>query len=119
MKIAGINAYSGTIDKTFQIAKAAQEVKSVTPKSGAVKKVAPGKSFKLKASASKEQGTAEFKKVSGSKKLTISSAGKVTAKKGLTKGKTYTLKYKVRIKATKNCEATKYVTKTVKVKIKK
>ena len=116
VKITGINAYSGTIDKTFQIRKAAQEVKSVTPKSGAIKKVALGKSFKIKAAASKEQGTAQFKKVSGNKKLKISSTGKVTAEKGLKKGKTYTLKYKVRIKATRNCKATKYVTRTVKIR---
>ena len=47
------------------------------------------------------------------------SDGKVTVKKGLVKGKTYKLKYKVRIKATKNYKATKYVTRTVKIKIKK
>ena len=91
----------------------------MSPKHGATKKVAPSKSFVIKALASKEKGTAQFKKVSGNSKLTISSAGKVTAKKGLVKGKTYTLKYKVRIKATKNYKATKYVTRTVKVKIKK
>ena len=119
VNINGINAYNGTINKTFQIAKGTQKVKSLNPKSGATKKVALGKSFKIKATASIEQGTAQFKKVSGNKKLTISSSGKVTAKKGLKKGKTYTLKYKVRIKETRNCKATKYVTRTVRVKIKK
>ena len=119
VNITGINAYNGTINKTFQIAKGTQKVKSLNPKSGATKKVALGKSFKIKATASIEQGTAQFKKVSGNKKLTISSSGKVTAKKGLKKGKTYKLKYKVRIKETRNCKATKYVTRTVRVKIKK
>ena len=118
VRITGINGYKGTINKTFTITKATQTVKAVTPKSGATKEVALGKSFTIKATASKEQGTAQFKKVSGNSKLTLSSSGKVTAKKGLKKGTTYTLKYKVRIKETKNCKTTKYVTRTVKVKIK-
>lgn len=117
--ISGINEYTGTIDKTFNIAKAEQKVKAVTPKSGKAKKLAIGKSFTIKATASIEQGEAQFKKLSGNRKLKISSTGKVTAKKGLKKGKIYKLKYKVRIKATGNCETTKYVTKTVKIRIKK
>ena len=94
-------------------------VKSVTPKNGATKKLASGKSFTIKAAASKEKGPAQFKKISGNSKLTLSSSGKVTAKKGLTKGRIYSLKYKVRIKATRNYKATKYVTRKVKIKIMK
>ena len=119
VEITGINEQDGMIIKTFKIAKATQKVKAVTPKNDATKKLAVGKSFMIKATASKEQGTAQFKKVSGNKKLKISSTGKVTAEKGLKKGKTYTLKYKVRIKATENCKTTKYVTRTVKIKISK
>jgi hypothetical protein len=107
------------INKTFKITKATQKVKAVTPKNGATKKIALGKSFKIKAAASKEKGKAQFKKVSGNSKLKLSSAGKVTAKGGLVKGRTYTLKYKVRIKATKNYKATKYVKRTLKIKIRK
>ena len=116
--IKGKGNYSGTQTPTFQITKATQTVQTVTPKSGATKTIAQGKSFTIKATASKEQGTAQFKKVSGNSKLTITSAGKVTAKKGLVKGRTYILKYKVRIKATRNYNTTKYVTRTVKIKIK-
>ena len=89
VKITGINEYKGTINRTFTI----------------------------KATASKEQGTAYFKKVSGKKAVTISTSGKVTVKKG-TKAGTYTLKYKVRIKATSNYKTTAYVKKTVKIVVK-
>jgi len=100
----------------INITKATQEVKAVTPKTKTVKKT--GGSFTLKATASLEQGTASFTKKSGSAKITVSKAGKVTVAKGLTSGKTYTLKVNARIAATANCKATKAKTFTIKITIK-
>jgi hypothetical protein len=115
--------FTGTKTGSFKITKATQKVAAVSPKSGATKtfKAADlqkaAKTFTIKATASKEQGTAQFKKVKGNAKITISSAGKVTVKKGLKAGK-YTLKYKVRVKATTNYKATKYAQKTIKIVVK-
>ena len=112
--VKGKGNYTGTATGDFKITKAEQKVKTVTP---AKKTIAAGKSFKIKAKATKEQGTAQFKKVSGNAKITINSSGKVTVKKGTKAGK-YTVKYKVRIKQTKNCKATKYVTKSIVITVK-
>ena len=89
-----------------------------------------GKTIKVKASAGKTiikkskafkikdaKGTVTFKKIKGSKKITISSKGKVTVKKGLKKGKKYKVKVQVRAEGTdKYLPKTKTVTLTVKVK---
>lgn len=65
---------------------------------------------------SKARGKVTYKKVSGNKKILINSAGKVTVKKGLKKGK-----YKVKVKVTAAGNTTykagaKTVTLTIKVK---
>ncbi|MGN0078600.1 MAG: hypothetical protein ACI36V_07435 [Coriobacteriales bacterium] len=70
----------------------------------AAKKV-KGKSFSVKAGTSKSivfnttasaAGTkVVYKKVKGSKLITVTKSGKVTAKKGMKKGKTYTAKLKI------------------------
>ena len=112
--VKGKGNYTGTATATFKITKATQKVKSVSPTKKTVK---AGASFKITAKATKEQGTAQFKKTSGNAGITISSAGKVTVKKTVKAGK-YTIKYKVRIKATKNCKATAYKTKKVVVTVK-
>ena len=39
VEISGINAYEGTIYKTFKIAKATRKVKAIAPKSDTTKKV--------------------------------------------------------------------------------
>ena len=62
-----------------------------------------------------QAGKVTFKKLSGNKKITVSKAGKVTVKKGLKKGKTYTVKVKVTSAKTKKYAA---ISKTVKLKVK-
>ena len=62
------------------------------------------------------KGTVTYTKKSGSKKITVSKAGKVTVKKGLAKG-TYKVKVKVKAAGNTNYKAkTKIVTFTIKVK---
>jgi hypothetical protein len=112
--VKGKGNYTGTATATFKITKAKQKVKSVSPTK---KTIAAGKSFKITAKATKEQGTAQFKKTSGNKNITIASNGKVTVKKGTKAGK-YTIKYKVRIKATKNCKRTAWASKKLVITVK-
>ncbi|MBR1731439.1 MAG: Ig-like domain-containing protein [Ruminococcus sp.] len=69
------------------------------------------------ATVSKAVGKVTFKKASGDKKITITSAGKLTVKKGLKKGKTYSVKIKVTAAGSaKYAAATKTITVKVKVK---
>ena len=72
--------------------------------------------FRLKASSS-GNGKITYKKLSGNKKIRISSKGKVTVKKGLKKGKTYKVKVRVTAAAT-STYAKEAVTVTLKVKVK-
>ena len=66
----------------------------------------------------KNQGKVTYKKASGNSKITVSKAGKVTVKKGLKKGKTYSIKVKVTAAGNANYKkGTK--TATLKVKITK
>ncbi|MCR5653305.1 MAG: Ig-like domain-containing protein [Ruminococcus sp.] len=64
------------------------------------------------------KGTIVFKKKSGNKKISINkNTGKITVKKGLTKGKTYKVKVKVTDKGNKTYGgATKTITFSIKVK---
>jgi len=65
---------------------------------------------------SKAQGKVTYKKASGNAKITVSSAGKLTVKKGLKKG-TYKIKVKVTAAGNTTYKAvTKTVTVTIKVK---
>ena len=67
-------------------------------------------------SVTKAQGKVTYSKSSGNSKITVSSAGKITVKKGLKKG---TYKIKVKVKAAGNStykSASKTVTVTIKVK---
>lgn len=63
----------------------------------------------LKVVTSKSGAKSTFKKASGNAKITVSKAGKITVKKGLKAGKTYTAK----VTATVGTQ-----TKTVKVTVK-
>jgi hypothetical protein len=103
-----------TVTATYTVNKAAQKVKKIKP---AKKTVAAGKSFKLKATATGDKNAkVTFKKTSGSKKISVSKAGKVTVKKGTKKG-TYKIKVKATKAATKNYKAaSKSRTITVTVK---
>jgi hypothetical protein len=70
------------------------------------------KAFKVKTN-----GKPYYEKVSGNKKISVSSNGKVTVKKGLKKGKTYSVKVEVRSDGDETyLSASKTVTLKVKVK---
>lgn len=66
-------------------------------------------------SVSKAQGKVTYKQATKNKKIAVSSAGKVTVKKGLKKGKTYSIKVKVTAAGNANY---KKGTKTVTLKVK-
>ena len=122
----GVKTYTCTVckkTKTETIPKCAKYTnpmkvsgKTATVKYSAVKKknqtVKQSKAF----SVSKAQGKVTYKKSSGNSKITVSSAGKITVKKGLKKG---TYKVKVKVTAAGNSsykKLTKTVTVTIKVK---
>ena len=87
--------------------------KTVTAKAKKATKITKAKAFKI----SKAQGKVIFIKKSGNKKITVSTAGKITVKKGLKKGNTY--KVKVNVIALGNSKyKSKTTTVTVKVKVK-
>lgn len=69
------------------------------------------KAFKI----TNAKGSLSYAKSSGDKKITVAKNGKVTVKKGLKKGKTYSVKVKVTSAATTEYEA---ATQTVTLKIK-
>ena len=120
--LEGIGDYSGTKIRTFTIEKAAQKitnyknVKKTYNANKKTKKLAKKKTFKLSAKSS-VGAKVTYTKVSGNKKITVSSSGKVTVKKGLKKG-TYKVKVKATAKATTNYNASKAVTKTITIKVK-
>ena len=89
----------------------AKTVKAKSKKATTFKKA---KAFTVK----KAKGKVTFKKVSGNKKISVTSAGKVAVKKGLKKGKTYKVKVMVTAAGNDNYLA-KAKTVTLKVKITK
>ncbi len=109
----GKNAVSKSL--TYTIKKAAQTITKVKTsasfKSSALKKKAG--SFKIGAKA---VGKLTYKKASGNKKITVSSSGTVTVKKGLKKG-TYKVNVKISAAKTANYNA-KTVTKKLTIKVK-
>ena len=120
MTITGKGNYCDECKKTFQIVKAANPMtakgKTATVKYSAVKKKTQTIAAKNAFTVSKAQGKVSYKKSSGNKKITVSSAGKVTVKKGLKKGS-----YPVKVKVTAAGNASykkgsKTVTVTVKIK---
>lgn len=90
------------------------KTKSKTIKASKLKKKA--RSFKLKYSKAKGSGKASFTKLSGSKKLTVSKAGKIKVKKGTKKG-TYKIKVKMTVAASEKFKETT-AKKTIKVTVK-
>ena len=114
-----IDTYMGDNAEYFEIIKAANPMKAsgktVKIKASKVKKknqtVTAAKAFSVSGNA----GSLKYSKVSGNKKITVASNGKVTVKKGLKKG-TYKIKVKVTAKGNKNYKSTsKTVTMTIKV----
>ena len=85
--------------------------KTFTIKSNKKKVINLNKKLKFK----NKKGNLTYKKKSGNKKITVSKKGKLTVKKGLKKGKTYTVK--VRVTDNGNYTFNKK-TKTVRIKIK-
>ena len=118
--VTGIGKYKGTVVKTFTITKAANTLnvkgKTATVKYKTLKKKNQTVLAKNAFTVSKKVGKVTYKRASGNKKITVSSAGKITVKKGLKKG---TYKVKVNVTAAGNSNykpATKKVTVTIKVK---
>lgn len=113
--IKGKGNYTGTIKKSFTIKKAANPITVTTKTIKAYSKknttVAKTKAFVIK----NAKGSVIFKRISGNKKITISKSGKISVKKGLKKGKTYSVKIKVSAAGTNNF---KKASKTVTVKVK-
>ena len=122
----GVKTYTCTAcgaTKTATIAKCAKYAnpikasgKTATVKFANLKKKNRTVAQKNAFSVSKAQGKVTYKKSSGNKKITVSTAGKITVKKGLKKG---TYKVKIKVSAAGNATykaATKTVTVTIKVK---
>jgi len=115
--IAGKGIYTGTKTATFRIKKAANPI-TVKAKSPAVQasKVRQGDQAIIAKDAytvSKAKGKVAYEKVSGNKMITVSSAGKITVKKGLKKN-AYAVKVKVSAKGNANYKAG---SQTVSVKV--
>ena len=83
-------------------------VKAYAKKNTAISK---SKAFSVK----NAKGAVTFKKLSGNKNISIGKSGKITVKKGLSKGKTYSLKVKVHAAGTSSYAP---ITKKATVKIK-
>ncbi|MBQ9673221.1 MAG: hypothetical protein IJV39_01195 [Ruminococcus sp.] len=119
IKIKGIGKYTGTVTKTFKITKAANTIK-VSTKTKAVKasKLKKAKVLVKKAITVKSnKGSVTYKKVSGSKYLTINKKGVITVKKGKYKKGIYKLKVTITAKGNSNYKK-KSITKKVNIKIK-
>ena len=121
----GVKTYSCTVcglTKTEDIAKCDKYVnpivakgKTVTIKYSNLKKKNQSVANKNAFTVSKAKGKVTYKKSSGNKNITVSSAGKITIKKGLKKGN-----YKVKVKVTAAGNASykaKTVTVTVTIKV--
>ena len=114
--VTGAGAYQGTVSKTFTIKKASQTLKVTKTATKKVSSKKKTKKLKVIKKVSGNKTTVTYKKTSGNKKITVNAkTGKLTVKKGLKKGKTYTVKIKVKAKASTNYKA---ASKTIKVKVK-
>lgn len=118
--VTGKGNFTGTRKLTFKINKAANPMtvkgKTAAVKYSAVKKKAQTVAAKNAFAVSKAQGKVTYKKTGGNKNITVSSAGKLTVKKGLKKG-SYPVKVKVTAAGSGNYKsASKTATATVKVK---
>lgn len=106
--IAGKGGFTGSKSVGFTIGKKANSL-DVRPvkatqavKFGKASSIAVSKAFKVMQNTS--GGKVSYKKTSGNKKITVSSAGKVTVKKGLARG-TYKVVVKATSQATTTCNA--------------
>ena len=118
--IIGSGDYEGAVTKSFTIKKALNpltvKVGKPVVKYSSLKKKNQTITVKKAFTVSKAQGKVTYKKSSGNKKIVISSAGKITVKKGLKKGK-YKVKVIVKAAGNSNYKAgSKTVTLTITVK---
>ncbi|MDO4538706.1 MAG: hypothetical protein Q4B54_11130, partial [Coriobacteriales bacterium] len=117
---AAFSTQTKTVTSIAQLPKKANtitvKVKKPTVKYAKLKKKAQTILAKNAFVVSKAQGKVTYKRISGNKKITINSAGKITLKKGLKKG-TYKVRVKVTAAGTTAYKAgAKTVTLSIKVK---
>ena len=102
VKVTFKGNYAGTKNLTYKITKAANPMTvkagKVTAKASKNTTISKARAFKVKGA----KGKLKFKKISGNKKIKIASNGKVIVKKGLKKGRTYSVKVKVTAKGDAN-----------------
>ena len=113
--ITGLGWYTGSLNKTFLINKAENPmtVKAKKLTASASKKKTFAKAFAVK----NAEGKVTYKKLKGNSKIRVNKKGKVTVKKGLKKGKTYSVKVKVTAAGNTNYkEKSKKVTLKIKIK---
>ena len=120
IQIIGKGDYSGAINKSFKIIKAKNKIKVSGKKVNIKASKLASKKKTLKAKdvikVEKAIGKVTYEKLSGNKKITVASNGKVTVKKGLEAGN-YKVKVKVKAKGDKNHNAkARKVTFTIVVK---
>ena len=119
--VKGKGNYTGSVSKSFTIKQAANTLKvsgkKVTLKAKSLKKAARSVAANKAYSIKQAKGKVSFKKSSGNKKIAVNTTnGKLTVKKGLTKG-AYKVKVRITAKGTKNYkQLAKVATVTVKVK---
>lgn len=116
--IFGIDPYYGwdsnTLIKVGKDNPMKVKAKTIKAKKAKTMTFKAGKAFKF---TKKAKGKVTYAKVSGSKKIKVSKAGKITVKKGLKKGKTYNVKVKVKARGDDTYLSGEQ-TVTLKVKIK-
>lgn len=114
--VTGIKPFVGSKTLEFTITKAANtlkvKAKQVKLKAKSLKKKKQIIKVKKAFTVTNAKGKVSYKKISGNKKITVSSTGKITVKKGLKKGK-YNIKVRVIAKGDTN-----YNSKTVNVTVK-
>lgn len=133
--LAGTGGYAGSKEISFTINKAAQSIKAKSTSKVKTLKAAKKGKFKKKLKSNVSISASAFKKLYGlsasgtlsfarasitakaKKFVSVSSAGKVTIKKGLKKG-TYSLKVKAQAAKTANYNAAQAKTLTLKIKVK-
>lgn len=118
--VTGIGEYRESVSVAFEIKKAANTMTATTvQKTVLISKLAKANQKVTKAiTVSKNKGTVSYKKVSGSKYMSISSTGVITIKKGKFKtGTIFKMNVKVTAKGTANYKsASKTLTVRVKAK---
>ena len=98
---------------TITISRASAKIKAIKP---AKKKVNKGKTFKLTVSKTSGSGKVTYKRVKGTKYITVSKSGKVKVGKKCRKCKTYTIKVRATAAQNTNYKSAKK-TQSIKIKV--